>query len=70
MDSDVCPNCGSTEQQTRYNKWHVKEIYCVECFTCLNQEQVRERTRLAEMASKEGKLNEFYLGTYEPSTKE
>lgn len=52
---------------TRYNKWHVKEIYCNECYRCLNQQQVRERTRLAEMAAKEGKINEFYMGTYVPS---
>jgi hypothetical protein len=53
-----------------YNKWHVKEVYCGECFRCLNQDDVIERTRLAEMAASEGKLLEFWNGTYEPSSDE
>jgi hypothetical protein len=53
-----------------YNKWHVREIYCGECHICLNKEQVRQHTKLAEMAAKEGKLDELYLGKYEPSTEE
>ncbi|MBN2228694.1 MAG: hypothetical protein JW779_03800 [Candidatus Thorarchaeota archaeon] len=47
-----------------YDKWHVKEIYRGECFRTLNQEQITEQTRLAQKAASEGKILEFYLGTY------
>ncbi len=67
MTEEECPYCGSTSRRTMYNKWHVREVYCGECFRCLNPEHVREKTRLAEMASKEGKMVEFYMGTYSPS---
>jgi transcription initiation factor TFIIIB Brf1 subunit/transcription initiation factor TFIIB len=66
MTDEPCPECGSTERVKRYNKWHVKEIYCANCNSCLNADEVRERTRLAEMASREGKLNEFWEGRYHP----
>ena len=67
MTEEKCPFCGSTTRRTMYNKWHVKEIYCGECFECLNQEQLTEQTRLAQMAAKEGKLTEFWMGQYTPS---
>jgi hypothetical protein len=66
-EDEKCPYCGSKERQVRYNKWHVREVYCTSCWRCLNRESVRRRTWLAEMASKEGRINEFYIGTYEPS---
>ncbi|MBD3404973.1 MAG: hypothetical protein GF411_02420 [Candidatus Lokiarchaeota archaeon] len=66
-DVEPCPYCGSTKRRKRYNKWHIREMYCGECHRCLNQDQVRERTRLAEMASDEGKLDEFYTGEYKPT---
>jgi hypothetical protein len=50
-----------------YNKWHLREVYCGKCFRCLNQDEVREKTRLAERASKEGKINEFWAGIYQSS---
>ena len=33
----------------------------------MNSESVRRRTWLAEMASRDGKMDEFYMDTYEPS---
>ncbi|TFF91350.1 hypothetical protein EU545_04415 [Candidatus Thorarchaeota archaeon] len=66
MSEEPCPECGSTKRKIRHNKWHVKEIYCDECHICLNREEVTERTRLAEQAAQEGKLNEFWEGRYRP----
>ena len=66
-DDEKCPHCGCTERFVRHNKWHVREVYCAECTRCLNRESVRKQTWLAEMASKEGKISEFYMGTYKPS---
>ncbi|TFG30690.1 hypothetical protein EU527_14170 [Candidatus Thorarchaeota archaeon] len=65
MSEEKCPECGATGRIVRYNKWHVKEVYCNECHICLNSEEVQEKTRIAQIASREGKLNEFYLGTYQ-----
>jgi len=67
MTDDPCRYCGNVGTMIRYNKWHVKEVYCNKCFRCLNQEYIRERTRLAFKAAREGKINEFYMGTYQPS---
>lgn len=53
-----------------YNKWHVQEIYCAECFECLNQEEIIEQTALASQAAQEGKLVEFWMGTYKPEKDE
>lgn len=66
MTDDSCPECGSKKKRTLYNKWHVKEIYCADCHICLNRDEVTERTRLAEIAAREGKLNEFWEGRYRP----
>ncbi len=66
MSDEPCPECGSKEKQVRYNKWHVKEVYCAECHSCLNSDEVQERTRLAEQAAKDGRLNEFWEGRNHP----
>ena len=63
---EPCPYCGSTSRRIMYNKWHVREVYCGECFRILNQDEVIEQTRLAEQAAHEGKLNEFWMGVYSP----
>lgn len=67
MNDKPCPNCGSTKRRKRYNKWHIREISCAECHRSLNSKEVWKRTRMAEIASKEGKLDDFYLGTYKPT---
>ncbi|MGQ4912921.1 MAG: hypothetical protein ACP6KW_12185 [Candidatus Thorarchaeota archaeon] len=67
MSDEACPFCGSKKRRIRHNKWHVREVFCANCWRCLNVEEVRRRTGLAEMAAREGKLDEFYMGTYEPS---
>ncbi len=67
MNEDSCPYCGNVGRLIRYNKWHVREVYCNNCYRCLNQDYVRKQTRLAEMASSEGKIDEFYMGMYKPS---
>ena len=66
-DENSCPFCGSTERRKRYNKWHVREVYCDNCHRCLNSNHVREQTRLAEIASQEGRIDEFYDGTDSPT---
>jgi hypothetical protein len=66
---EPCPHCGSTSRRIMYNKWHVREVYCGECFKSLNQDEVREQTRLAQQAAQEGKLHEFWMGVY-PTPKE
>jgi alanyl-tRNA synthetase len=53
-----------------YNKWHVREVYCGECFECLNQNEVIEQTQLATQAAQENKLIEFWMGVYSPSKTE
>ncbi|TFG30088.1 hypothetical protein EU527_15020 [Candidatus Thorarchaeota archaeon] len=70
MSDEECPNCGATGRIVRYNKWHVKEVYCDKCHICLNTEEVQEKTRLVQIASREGKLNELYMGTYQQSKNE
>ncbi len=70
MSESPCPHCGSTARRIMYNSMHVREVYCGECFRCLNQEQVTERTRVAQMAAKEGRLNEFWMGSYKPEDDE
>ncbi len=66
-DKPKCPHCGSTGRQRQYNKWHVREIYCTSCWRCLNSRHVRRQTRMAEVAFREGKIDEFHEETYTPS---